>query len=105
MSVTRDPTTVATRARSAVGRCRHCGRVVQGAVRCRACGYDADRERNRRDRFVWGLLGALLVGTVVGAPLGFALCWKAVGHHRAMTGDVVARGQQRPLIGRRGGDA
>ncbi|WP_436927880.1 hypothetical protein [Halosimplex amylolyticum] len=47
-------------------------------------------ERNRRDRFVWGLLGTLLVLSVIGAPLGAALCWKAFGHHRAMTGRVVA---------------
>lgn len=73
-----------------LGRCRHCGRLVPATRVCRACGYDADPERNRRARFVWGLVGALLTLTVVGAPVGLPCLLKARGHHRAMTGRVVA---------------
>ncbi|MFB6139647.1 MAG: hypothetical protein ABEJ26_04340 [Halosimplex sp.] len=85
------------RASPEVGPCRHCGRRVPVAAVCRACGYDADPERNRRARFVWGLLGGLLVLSVAGAPLGVVFLWKALGHHRAMTGRVVA-GEDRPSV-------
>ncbi|WP_436932296.1 hypothetical protein [Halosimplex halobium] len=80
-----------------LGRCRHCGRVVPAAAVCRACGYDADPERNRRARFVWGLVGVLLALTVVGAPVGLCCLLKAAGHHRAMTGRVVADATRPPL--------
>ena len=74
---------------TAVGPCRHCGRLVPVRTVCRAYGYDTDSERNRRDRFVWGLLGGLLVCSVVAAPVGLVLCWKALQHHRAVTREVV----------------
>ncbi|WP_436909405.1 hypothetical protein [Halosimplex marinum] len=80
-----------------LGRCRHCGRVVPAATVCRACGYDADTERNRRARFAWGLVGVLLALTVVGAPVGLVCLLKAAGHHRAMTGRVVADATRPPL--------
>ncbi|WP_415380836.1 hypothetical protein [Halosimplex sp. TS25] len=65
---------------------------------CRARGFDTRPAPNRRGRFVWGVLGALLVLSVVGAPLGAALCWKAIRHHRAMSGGVVAdAGRPAPL--------
>jgi hypothetical protein len=73
-----------------LGRCRHCGRVVPAVTVCRACGYDTDPERNRRARFAWGLTGVLLALTVAGAPVGLLCLLKAAGHHRAMTGRVVA---------------
>lgn len=69
--------------------------MVPATAICRACGYDADPERNRRARFVWGLVGVLLTLTVVGAPVGLPCLLKARGHHRAMTGRVVA-GESRP---------
>jgi len=75
-----------------LGRCRHCGRLVPAVPRCRACGYDAGPERNRRARFVWGLIGALLTLTVVGAPVGLPCLLKAWGHHRAMARRVVVEG-------------
>ncbi|WP_164471842.1 hypothetical protein [Halosimplex salinum] len=79
----------------AIGPCRHCGARVPATTVCRDCGYDTDTERNRRDRFVWSLLGTLLVLSVVGAPVGLVLLWKASRHHRAMSGGVVA-GDARP---------
>jgi predicted nucleic acid-binding Zn ribbon protein len=78
-----------------LGRWRHCGRLVPATPVCRACGYDADPERNRRARFVWGLVGALLTLTVVGAPVGLPCLLKARGHHRATTGRVVVE-ESRP---------
>lgn len=73
-----------------VGPCRHCGHLVATtSAQCRYCGFDADPERNRVDRFVWGLSGVFLVLTVVGAPLGLLFCWKAAVHHRSGTGSVV----------------
>ena len=81
-----------------LGRCRHCGRLVPATAVCRACGYDAGTERNRRARFVWGLLGGLLVLTVVGAPVGALCLLKAAGHHRAMTGAVVTADSRPPFV-------
>ncbi|ELZ20613.1 hypothetical protein C475_20158 [Halosimplex carlsbadense 2-9-1] len=81
-----------------LGRCRHCGRLVPATPLCRACGYDADPERNRRARFVWGLVGASLTLTVGGAPVGLLCLLKARGHHRAMTGRVVAEESRPPAM-------
>jgi len=84
-----------------IGPCRHCGRRVPARAVCRACGYDADPERNRRDRFVWGLLGGLLVLSVVGAPIGLAFLLKATVHHRAINEQLVPGvEQQRAPSGR-----
>lgn len=79
-----------------IGPCRHCGRRVPAATVCRACGFDTDTDRNRRDRFVWGVLGGLLVLSVIGAPLGALCCWKAVVHHRAMHGRAVTESPRYP---------
>lgn len=74
-----------------VGPCRYCGRLVAAAsVRCRSCGYDPDPVRNEQDRFVWGVAGLFLTLTIVGAPLGLLFLWKALAHHRATSGRVVA---------------
>jgi hypothetical protein len=82
-----------------VGPCRNCGRhVAATATVCRYCGFDADAARNRRGRFVWGVLGALATLTVVGAPVGLLLLWKAGRHHRAMTGSVVETATRTPLL-------
>jgi len=83
---------------SELGRCRLCGRLVPAVPVCRACGYDADPERNRRARFVWGLIGTLLALTVAGAPVGLCCLLKARGHHRAMTGRVVAEASRSLLV-------
>lgn len=81
-----------------IGPCRHCGRRVPATTVCRACGFDTDTERNRRDRLVWGVVGCLLVLSVVGAPLGLLCCWKAVVHHRAIDDHVVETGRVTPLV-------
>lgn len=74
-----------------VGPCRYCGRLVAAAsARCRYCGYDPDPVRNEQDRFVWGVAGLFLTLTIVGAPLGLLFLWKALAHHRATSGRVVA---------------
>jgi hypothetical protein len=84
---------------SGVGPCRNCGHhVAATATVCRYCGFDADTRRNERVRFVWGVLGLLATLTVVGAPVGLLLLWKAARHHRAMTGSVVETATQAPLI-------
>lgn len=73
-----------------VGACRNCGHDVSiTARRCRSCGYDADPTRNERARFLSGVLGIALTLSVVGAPIGALLLWKAYNHHCAATGRVV----------------
>jgi hypothetical protein len=44
------------------------------------------------------MIGALLTLTVVGAPFGLCCLLKAAGHHRAMTGRVVADASRPPLV-------
>lgn len=74
-----------------VGPCRYCGRTVAASsAQCRFCGYDPDPIRNEQDRFVWGVAGLFLTLTVVGAPVGLLFLWKALAHHRATSGRVVA---------------
>ena len=73
-----------------VGPCRNCGHTVESAAtQCRSCGYTADPERNRAARFTSLVYGLVLVGTIVGAPLGVVFLWRAYRHHRSMNGQVV----------------
>lgn len=75
---------------SEIGPCRRCGHTVERFTTCcRACGYETDPKWNETMTFVLGVYGAFLLGTVVLAPVGLVLLWKARLHHRALTRGLV----------------
>lgn len=59
------------------------------ASQCRFCGYDADPDDAERARTIWGISGLAATLTIIGAPIGLLLLWKAYQHNRATTGRVV----------------
>lgn len=45
--------------------------------------------RHNRNRFLWGIPGTLLTLSVVGAPVGLPMVWKAYEHRKAHERAVV----------------
>lgn len=74
---------------SPFGPCRRCGAPAStGATACPECGYDV--ERHDRPRLLLGAIGTALTLSVVGAPLGVPLLWRAYRHRRLARGSVTA---------------
>jgi hypothetical protein len=73
--------------------CLACSTAVpSGARSCPACGYSLDSHDYRR---LWlGGLGTALTLTVVLAPLGLPLLWRANRHRQAAAGSVTKRAER-----------
>jgi len=72
----------------ATAACRRCGGAVRPtATRCQHCGYDV--RSHSKWRWVWGLPGTVLTVSIVGAPLGLPMLWKAYRHRKAAEGSVA----------------
>lgn len=70
--------------------CLECGAdVPEPTSTCPACGYDVGR--HDRPRLVLGTLGMALSLTVVLAPVGLPLLWRARRHRLAADGTVTRR--------------
>lgn len=70
--------------------CRKCGMsVLPTATTCPECGYRvADHDRWR---IIWGIPGMILTLTIVLAPLGLPMIWKAYQHRLAAEGTITAK--------------
>ena len=70
--------------------CLECGAdVPETAAACPACGYDV--ARHDRPRLLFGGIGMALSLTLVLAPLGLPLLWRAHRHRLAADGTVTSR--------------
>lgn len=69
--------------------CRNCGTPVPPtSTTCLECGYDV--EAHNRWRIIWGIPGTLLTISIILAPLGLPMLWKAYRHRLAAEGTVTA---------------
>lgn len=70
--------------------CLECGAAVpEAASTCPACGYDV--ASHDRPRLLLGSLGMALSLTLVLAPVGLPLVWRAHRHRLAADGTVTER--------------
>lgn len=70
--------------------CRKCGRSVPPtSTACPECGYDV--AAHDRWRFTWGIPGTIITLTIVLAPIGLPMLWKAYQHRLAAEGTVTAK--------------
>ena len=73
---------------SPFGHCRRCDAPASAsATACPDCGYDVDD--HDRPRVLLGFLGTALTLSVVGAPLGVPMLWRAYRHRRLARGTVT----------------
>ena len=69
--------------------CRRCQEAVaEGADRCPHCNYDTNG--HSRSRWVWGIPGFILTMSVIGAPIGIPMLYKAYKHRKRYEGDITA---------------
>lgn len=72
--------------------CLECRAMVRAtATTCPECGYTVDR--HDRWRLLLGATGMVLSLTVVFAPVGVPLLWRAHRHRLAAAGSVSHRGE------------
>lgn len=70
--------------------CRKCGMsVLPTSTTCPECGYEVTA--HDRWRFIWGIPGIILTLTIVLAPLGLPMLWKAYEHRLAAEGTVTRK--------------
>ena len=62
--------------------CEKCRESISAeATACPHCSYDAGKS-HRRWKLIHGILGIILCGTLIGAPVGFYAFWKGRKHRK-----------------------